>query len=242
VEEALARGPLDHRALAAIGRRQAAVSGCGRIGSLGHFASAAMSKQYKNINPELATWIAEQRMFFVATAPLSSDGHLNLSPKGGDAFRVLGPLEVVYQDYTGSGVETVAHIRENGRIVIMFCAFAGSPKILRLHGRGTILAPGDPRFTAMESLFPANSGTRAFIHIAVTRVVDSCGWAVPVYDFRCHRDTLDQWAATPRIRPALMVFPHSTATPNHAPQPTLRSRVVQLSWISLTRLRTAAEL
>jgi hypothetical protein len=174
---------------------RAAVSGCGRIGSLGHFASAVMSKQYKNINSELASWIAEQRMFFVATAPLSSDGHLNLSPKGGDAFRVLGPLEVVYQDYTGSGVETVAHIRENGRIVIMFCAFAGSPKILRLHGHGTVLAPGDPRFTALESLFPANPGTRAFIHIAVTRVVDSCGWAVPVYDFRCHRDTLDQWAA-----------------------------------------------
>jgi len=97
----------------------------------------AMSKHYENINSELASWIAEQRTFFVATAPLSRDGHINLSPKGGDAFRVLGPLEVVYQDYTGSGVETAAHIRENGRIVVMFCAFDGSPRILRLHGHGT---------------------------------------------------------------------------------------------------------
>ena len=154
-----------------------------------------MSKQYENIDSELASWIAGQRMFFVATAPLSGDGHINLSPKGGDAFRVLGPLEVVYQDYTGSGVETAAHIRENGRIVVMFCAFDGSPKILRLHGHGTVLTPGAARFAEVESLFPANPGTRAFIHVAVTRVVDSCGWAVPVYDFRCHRDTLDRWAA-----------------------------------------------
>ena len=154
-----------------------------------------MSKQYENINSELASWIAGQRMFFVATAPVSCDGHINLSPKGGDAFRVLGPLEVVYQDYTGSGVETAAHIRENGRIVVMFCAFDGSPKILRLHGHGTVLTPGDARFAEVESLFPSNPGTRAFIHVAVTRVVDSCGWAVPVYDFRSHRDTLDRWAA-----------------------------------------------
>jgi len=153
-----------------------------------------MSQQYEYITSELASWIAEQRMFFVATAPLARDGHVNLSPKGGDSFRVLGPLEVVYQDYTGSGVETVAHLRENGRIVIMFCAFAGSPKILRLHGHGTVLAPGDAKYPVMESLFPANPGTRAFIHVAVTRVVDSCGWAVPVYDFHGHRDALDQWA------------------------------------------------
>lgn len=154
-----------------------------------------MSKQYESIDPELAEWIAGQRMFFVATAPLARDGHINLSPKGGDSFRVLGPLEVIYQDYTGSGVETVAHIRENGRIVVMFCAFEGSPKILRLHGHGTVITPGDARFSELELLFPPNPGTRAFIHVAVTRVVDSCGWAVPVYDFRGHRDTLDQWAA-----------------------------------------------
>ena len=153
-----------------------------------------MNQQYENISSELASWIAKQRMFFVATAPLARDGHVNLSPKGGDSFRVLGPLEVVYQDYTGSGAETAAHVRENGRIVIMFCAFDGAPKILRLHGNGTVLAPGDARFAELESLFPPHPGTRAFIHVAVNRVVDSCGWAVPVYDFHGHRDALDQWA------------------------------------------------
>jgi hypothetical protein len=153
-----------------------------------------MSQPYEHITSELTSWIAEQRLFFVATAPLAREGHVNLSPKGGDSFRVLGPLEVVYQDYTGSGAETAAHLRENGRIVVMFCALAGAPKILRLHGHGTVLAPGDARFAEMESLFPPHPGTRAFIHIAVTRVVDSCGWAVPVFDFHGHRDALDQWA------------------------------------------------
>jgi hypothetical protein len=153
-----------------------------------------MSQAYETITPELTSWIAEQHLFFVATAPLARDGHVNLSPKGGDSFRVLGPLEVVYQDYTGSGAETAAHLRENGRIVVMFCAFAGAPKILRLHGHGTVLAPGDARFAEMEFLFPPHPGTRAFIHIAVTRVVDSCGWAVPVFDFHGHRNALDQWA------------------------------------------------
>jgi hypothetical protein len=90
-----------------------------------------MSKTHENITPEISNWIGQQRMFFVATAPLGLDGHINVSPKGGDAFRILGPLEVVYQDFTGSGAETAAHIRENGRIVIMFCAFQGPPKIVR---------------------------------------------------------------------------------------------------------------
>lgn len=154
-----------------------------------------MGKQYENINSELATWIARQRVFFVATAPLSRNGHINTSPKGGEAFRVLGPLEVAYQDYTGSGAETVAHLRENGRIVIMFCAFDGPPKIVRLHGHGTVITSENSRFTELVNLFPANSGTRAFIHITVNRVSDSCGYSVPFYDFRSHRDTLDQWAA-----------------------------------------------
>src|SRR5579872_4993702 len=104
-----------------------------------------MSKRHENITPEISTWICEQRVFFVATAPLAQDGHINCSPKGGDSFRVLGPLEVVYQDYTGSGAETAAHLRENGRIVVMFCAFDGKPNIVRLHGRGEVLIPGSPR-------------------------------------------------------------------------------------------------
>lgn len=157
--------------------------------------SAAVNLR-ENISSELAEWIARQRIFFVATAPLSPNGHVNNSPKGGEAFRVLGPLEVVYQDYTGSGAETAAHLRENGRIVIMFCALEGPPKIVRLHGRGTVITADHPRFSEMAQLFPQNAGTRAFIHVSVTRVSDSCGYSVPFFDFRSHREALDKWANT----------------------------------------------
>jgi hypothetical protein len=153
-----------------------------------------MSKQHENVEPALAEWIARQHVFFVASAPLSADGHVNVSPKGGEAFRLLGPLEAAYQDYTGSGAETVAHIRENGRIVIMFCAFDGAPKIVRLHGRGTVVLQDDARFAGLAALFPPNPGTRAIIHIAIERVSDSCGLSVPFYDFHSHRDQLDRWA------------------------------------------------
>jgi hypothetical protein len=153
-----------------------------------------MSKQHPNIDSDLSSWISQQHMFFVSTAPLSPDGHVNCSPKGGDAFRVLGPLEVAYQDYTGSGAETIAHLRENGRVVVMFCAFDGPPKIVRLHGKGTVVTETDPRFEKLAGHFPANVGTRSIIHISVSRVMDSCGYSVPCYDFREHRDTLDRWA------------------------------------------------
>jgi len=153
-------------------------------------------KLHDSIDAKMAGWISLQKVFFVATAPLSADGHVNTSPKGGDAFRVLGPLEAAYQDYTGSGAETAAHLRENGRIVIMFCAFEGPPKIVRLHGKGTVLTPGSPRFAELSALFPENPGTRAIIHIAVERVSDSCGYSIPYFDYREPRDTLDKWAAT----------------------------------------------
>jgi pyridoxamine 5'-phosphate oxidase-like protein len=153
-----------------------------------------MSKQLENIDAELAAWITRQRVFFVATAPLSSDGHINTSPKGGDSFRILGPREVVYQDYTGSGAETASHLRENGRIVIMFCGFDDPPRIVRLHGHGTVITSGHPRFAELASHFATNPGTRAFIHVSVTRVSSSCGYAVPYLEFRGNRDTLDRWA------------------------------------------------
>lgn len=153
-----------------------------------------MSKRLANIDAELADWISDQHVFFVATAPLSADGHVNVSPKGGEAFRVLGPLEVAYQDYTGSGAETAAHLRENGRIVIMFCAFDGPPKIVRLHGRGTVITPDDARYAGLSGKFPPNPGTRAFVHVAVERVSSSCGYSVPFLDYRGDRDTLDRWA------------------------------------------------
>jgi hypothetical protein len=153
-----------------------------------------MSKKRENIDPELAHWITQQRIFFVASAPLSADAHINLSPKGGDSFRVLGPMEVAYQEYTGSGAETAAHLRENGRIIVMFCAFEGSPKVLRLHGRGTIITSEHQRFAELTSFFPSHPGTRSIIHIQVTRVSTSCGYAVPFFDFRAPRETLEEWS------------------------------------------------
>jgi len=154
-----------------------------------------MSESHENITPEISTWICEQRVFFVATAPSALDGHVNVSPKGGDSFRVLGPLEVVYQDFTGSGAETAAHARENGRIVVMFCAFEGPPKIVRIHGHATLITGEDPRYAEFAELFPPNPGTRAFIHIRVDRVSDSCGYSVPLYQFQRQRATLDCWAS-----------------------------------------------
>jgi hypothetical protein len=155
-----------------------------------------MSKRHDDVSPAMAAWIGEQSLFFVGTAPLSGDGHVNISPKGGDSFRLLGPLEAVYQDYTGSGAETAAHIQENGRIVLMFTAFQGPPKIVRLHGQGTLIVPADPRYAEFARLFPDNPGTRAFVHVAIERVSDSCGYSVPFYDLQSPRDTLDRWAAS----------------------------------------------
>lgn len=155
-----------------------------------------MSKLLASIEPEIAAWIAEQPVYFVATAPLAANAHVNVSPKGGDSFRVLGPLEAAYQDYTGSGAETAAHLRENGRIVVMFCAFKGSPRILRLHGRGTVITTNDTRFGGLAGHFPANPGTRAIVHIDVDRVTTSCGYSVPLLDFRGRRDALDKWSST----------------------------------------------
>ena len=153
-----------------------------------------MAKTYERIDAKLADWIGQQHIFFVASAPLAHTGHINCSPKGGDAFRILDPLTVAYLDLTGSGAETIAQLRENGRIVVMFCAFEGPPRIVRLHGRGEAVMPGHPDFPVLASRFPPNIGTRAVIRVAVTRVSDSCGFAVPFYDYRGERDTLDRWA------------------------------------------------
>lgn len=153
-----------------------------------------MAKQLPEIDSELAAWISMQKMFFVGSAPLSEDGHVNVSPKGGDSFRVLGPMEVAYLDYTGSGAETVAHIRENRRLVIMFCAFDGGPKIVRLHGKASVLLPGEKRFEEIYELFPHNSGTRSIVCLEVERVSSACGFSVPYYDYRDKRDTLDRWS------------------------------------------------
>jgi hypothetical protein len=154
-----------------------------------------MSKRLDEISEDLADWLRRQPIFFVATAPLAEEGHINCSPKGGDCFRVLGPMEVAYLDYTGSGAETVAHLKENRRIVLMFCAFAGRPEIVRLHGQGDALLPGNADYAALAALFPSNPGARAIVRVRVTRVSTSCGFSVPLMEYRADRDTLDKWAA-----------------------------------------------
>ena len=153
-----------------------------------------MGKELTEITPELAEWIGQQHVFFVATAP-SSGGHINCSPKGGDSFRILSPRAVAYLDYTGSGAETAAHLRENGRIVIMFCAFEGAPRILRLHGQGEVLEPSHAEFPGLASAFPGHIALRAFVRVSIERVSTSCGHAVPFFNYHGHRDTLDKWAA-----------------------------------------------
>ena len=153
-----------------------------------------MGKTYEFLTPELQAWLRQQRVFFVATAPLSGAGHVNCSPKGGDTFRILGPRQVAYQDLTGSGIETAAHVRENGRIVLMFCAFEGPPRIVRLHGRGKVIEPDHAEFASLVPLFPPQMGTRALIHVDIDRIADSCGYAVPLYSFVAQRDVLQKWA------------------------------------------------
>jgi hypothetical protein len=153
-----------------------------------------MGRTYDAIDARLQDFISRQRVFFVATAPLGADGHVNLSPKGLDSLRVLGPRQVAYLDLTGSGVETIAHLRENGRIVLMLCSFAGPPKIVRLHGRGKVLLPGDPGFAPLLERFSGNAGVRSVIVIDVERISDSCGYGVPTYEFVAERNALTEWA------------------------------------------------
>lgn len=152
-----------------------------------------MGKTYATIAPSLQEWIAQQKVFFVSTAPLASDGHINCSPKGSDSFRILNDREAAYLDLTGSGIETIAHVQENRRIVIMFCAFEGPPKIVRIHGAGRVVLPDDPEFAQLAPLFPTHAGARAIIRIQANRISDSCGYAVPFMDYVKHRDTLDRW-------------------------------------------------
>jgi hypothetical protein len=153
-----------------------------------------MGRLHDTLSAELKEWLGRQKVFFVATAPLASDGHVNCSPKGGDTFRILGDREVAYLDLTGSGIETAAHVQENGRIVIMFCAFAGPPKIIRLHGKAEVLYAGHPDFDRLQGQFSQHPGVRTIIRVTVTRISDSCGYAVPFLDFVAQREALDQWA------------------------------------------------
>ncbi len=156
-----------------------------------------MGKIYETIDGRLRTFIVEQPVYFVATAPNGPDGHVNLSPKGGrGTFAVLDEARVAYLDYFGSGAETLAHLRENGRIVLMFCAFSGPPNIVRLHGTGRSVLADDPDHQALLAAFPGarTHGLRSVIEVAVSRVSDSCGYGVPFMDYVGDRDLLQRWA------------------------------------------------
>ncbi|MEP4077086.1 pyridoxamine 5'-phosphate oxidase family protein [Haloferula sp.] len=155
-----------------------------------------MSKVHPEIDTKIRDWVEKQKMFFVATAPLSGDGLVNCSPKGMDSFRILGPRAVAYLDLTGSGVETIAHLKENQRIVIMMCAFEGPPQIIRFHGKGRVLQKDTAEYEEQIHHFEEFVGARAIIVVDVDRISDSCGYSVPNYDYKGDRDVLLKWSRT----------------------------------------------
>ena len=159
-----------------------------------------MASTFTEIDERLEGWIAAQSMYFVASAPLGADGHVNVSPKGPiETLSVLDPHTVAYLDIIGSGAETIAHIRENGRIVIMLCAFQGPPRILRLHGEGEVVLPDEKRFEELmeraafeQPSVPASR--RAIVVVHLTRIGDSCGYGVPLMSFEGRRPHMNAWA------------------------------------------------
>jgi hypothetical protein len=156
-----------------------------------------MARTFERIDDQLVEWIGKQHVFFTATAP-SEGGHVNCSPKGLDTLRVLDPQTVAYLDLTGSGSETIAHLRENGRIVIMFCAFESSPRIVRLHGRGEVFQTGTAPFNDLLKAFvPLEEfkqvSLRVIIRIQVSRIADSCGYGVPLMHFEGERPQMEAW-------------------------------------------------
>ena len=160
-----------------------------------------MGKVFEGIDERLAAWIAAQPLFFVASAPLDADGHVNVSPKGPiDTLRVLDEHTVAYLDLVGSGAETAAHVRENGRIVVMLCAFEGPPRIVRLHGRAELILAADERFAPMLERARFSEpvlaeSRRAIMLVDVQRVADSCGYGVPLMSYEGQRQHMDAWAA-----------------------------------------------
>lgn len=151
-----------------------------------------MGSSFDTISEQHRAFIRAQP-FFVASAPSGPDGHVNLSPKGYDTLAVLGPKEVAYLDLTGSGAETIAHLRDNARMTMLFCSFGPKPLLLRLYGRGEVVLPGHEGFADLVSSFPANRGVRSVIRIAVHRVTTSCGYSVPEMSLRGERPTLHEW-------------------------------------------------
>lgn len=154
-----------------------------------------MGKFFTSISENLQDFIKNQKIFFVGTAPLSANGHINVSPKGTDSFRILDENRVAYMDIVGSGNETSAHVLENGRITLMFCAFEGPPNILRLYGKGKTILPKDPEWTIYSPLFDIVLGTRQIILAEIDKVQTSCGFGVPYYTYIGERDHMEKWAS-----------------------------------------------
>jgi hypothetical protein len=153
-----------------------------------------MGRLYPKIDARLAGFVESQPVFFVATAPLAAEGLINCSPKGNDGnFAVFDDHRAGYLDLTGSGIETIAHLQENRRIVLMFCAFVGPPRIVRFHGTGEVVALGDARFDELLAHFTPNPGARAIVVVTVERISDACGYSVPIMEFQRHRDNGDHW-------------------------------------------------
>lgn len=152
-----------------------------------------MGKFYEQLNPDLQSFIVEQHLFFVATAPLEG-GRVNLSPKGVDTLRVLNERQVAYLDLTGSGNETAAHLQQNGRLTLMFCSFERKPLILRLYGRGQVFRPHHPRWAELAPQLPSVAGAQQLILLAIESVGTSCGFGIPLYEYKQERETLVKWA------------------------------------------------
>lgn len=149
-----------------------------------------MGKVYEKLDDKLINFIRAQKMYFVGSAPLQSDGHVNLSPKGYDSLAILDEHTIAYLDLGGSGIETHAHILENGRVTMMFCAFEGKANILRLYGRGEVFDFNHPEYPNYLKLFPDYGKAREIIKVNITRIQDSCGWGVPFYEYKGDRDQL----------------------------------------------------
>ncbi|MEN3973611.1 pyridoxamine 5'-phosphate oxidase family protein [Emcibacter sp. SYSU 3D8] len=151
-----------------------------------------MAQFYPRLDDALKAFIAEQHLFFVASAP--GEGRVNLSPKGMDTFRVIDDTTACYLDLTGSGNETAAHLRDNGRITVMWCSFGGTARIMRIFGKGRVARPGSADFERLIALFPSIPGTRQIVVIDIDEAQTSCGYGVPQYDLNRERPTLVKWA------------------------------------------------
>lgn len=153
-----------------------------------------MGSRYESLRDDLIDFIKEQKLFFVGTA--ANDGTINVSPKGWDSLRVMDANRIVWRNVTGSGNETAAHLAQNSRMTMMFCAFTGKPKILRLYGEANAYHPRDPEFAELDCMFEPHPSSRQLVDFSIDLVQKSCGFGVPFFDYKEERDNMDKWLAT----------------------------------------------